>query len=114
MPSRRLVDLTLPTQKLYYAFELACDNAGLDFVLTCTLRTLEEQKILVKQKKSKTMNSKHLTGEAFDIMVIKNGKPTWVFTDYLPYGAIGRDVGLKWGGDWKRFKDGCHFEITEE
>lgn len=59
------------------------------------------------------MKSKHLTGEAFDIAVLLNGKISWKANDYEPYGKIGKDLGLLWGGDaWlPKFIDAPHFEF---
>ena len=113
MPRREINKLTPDMQTLYYRFESKCKDAGLDFIVTCTTRTIEEQKQLVASGKSKTMNSKHFIGKAFDIAVMKNGKVSWVFSDYAPYGVIGESIGLEWGGNWKRFKDGPHFQLKE-
>lgn len=89
-----------------------------DFSITCGLRTVEEQKVLVATGKSKTMKSKHLTGDAFDIAVFdENGKLTWDFKYYKKVAAhIKKEadkLGIKivWGGDWKSFIDGPHFEL---
>jgi peptidoglycan L-alanyl-D-glutamate endopeptidase CwlK len=112
MSSKDINKLVPELQSLYYTFLLKCKGAGLDFVVTCTTRTLDEQKALVEQGKSKTMNSKHLTGKAFDIVAIKDGKPTWKFEDYKRYADVS-PVDLVWGGSWKKFKDGCHFELRE-
>jgi peptidoglycan LD-endopeptidase CwlK len=113
MSSRKIEDLVPALVNLFYRFKDECDRQGLDFVVTCTKRTIAEQEILVAQRKSKTMNSKHLTGRAFDIMALKHGKPTWQFEDYIPYGTIGESSGLEWGGSWTKFKDGCHFQLRE-
>lgn len=92
----------------------AITPAGLDFIVTCTTRTKEEQTELVKKGFSKTMNSRHLTGEAFDIAVVKDGKLSWKNRDYEPYGDIGMSIGLVWGGNFKGFKDSVHFEYRHE
>jgi peptidoglycan L-alanyl-D-glutamate endopeptidase CwlK len=113
MPSREIGRLISELQVKYYQFESRCRERGMDFIVTCTTRTLSEQKELVAAGKSKTMNSKHLTGHAFDIAVMKHGKPSWKFEDYAPYGVIAEELGLTWGGSWKRFKDACHIEMKE-
>ena len=54
----------------------------------------------------------HNHGLAFDVAVLKNGKPTWPNNIKLweQIGAIGKSVGpLRWGGDW-RSPDYPHFE----
>jgi peptidoglycan L-alanyl-D-glutamate endopeptidase CwlK len=45
----------------------------IDFAITSGLRTLEEQQTLYKQGKSKTLNSKHLTGQAIDFVPWHSG-----------------------------------------
>ena len=114
MASRRIEDMIPEMQEVYKLFEATCHAAGLDFIVTCTTRTKEEQTELVKKGFSKTMNSRHLTGEAFDIAVVKDGKLSWKNRDYEPYGDIGMSIGLVWGGNFKGFKDSVHFEYRHE
>ncbi len=113
MSSRKIEDLVPELVKKYYEFADECERQNLDYIITCTKRLRAEQKALVAQGLSKTMNSKHLSGKAFDIAVLKNGKISWTFADYLPYGEIGEAVGLTWGGRWTTIKDGPHFELKE-
>lgn len=64
-----------------------------------------------------TLNSKHIIkpsqgitkAKAFDFAILKNGKATWDLKvnvnwnevpDYQEAGAIGKDCGLRWGGDF--------------
>jgi peptidoglycan L-alanyl-D-glutamate endopeptidase CwlK len=96
---------------LFFKFKDECDRRGIKFIVTCTTRTLEEQKELVKQGKSRTLQSKHLDGKAFDIAILENGKVTWDFDDYKEAGQIGKSVGLQWGGDFKDLPDGPHFQL---
>lgn len=92
-----------------------------DFVVTCGLRTMEEQAQAVARGASQTMKSKHLTGEAVDLAVkLKNGRVSWDFEEYVALSKIVKDVALRhgvkivWGGDWHSLKDGPHFELAEE
>lgn len=101
----------------YLAFDVAMKNAGIDYILTCTRRTQEEQQELWAQGRTKpgkkvtwTLKSKHIDGRAFDIAIIKNGKVSWNVKDYFEPGEIGKRVGLTWGGSWKN-PDYPHFEI---
>ncbi len=94
-----------------------------DFIVTEGLRTKEQQAEYVKKGVSKTMNSKHLPqpdghSHAVDLAPLVNGKPSWDWGK--PYddvsGAMKRaaaELGVKiqWGGDWKSFKDGPHYEL---
>jgi hypothetical protein len=63
-------------------------------------------------------SSWHNYGLAVDL--VEDGDPTmagiqWSWKNnfnYLKLGALGKEVGLSWGGLWKSFKDYPHFEMT--
>jgi peptidoglycan LD-endopeptidase CwlK len=87
----------------------------LSFIVTEGLRTLERQKQLLKAGASRTMNSRHLTGHAVDLAATVGGEVRW---DWPLYTELGKAMKLStggvpiiWGGDWKSFKDGPHFEL---
>jgi peptidoglycan L-alanyl-D-glutamate endopeptidase CwlK len=95
----------------------ALKESPIDFVVIEGLRTKERQAQLVASKASTTMNSRHLTGHAVDLLPIgPNGKPAFDWPLYNQLGpavkaaAKAEGVELDWGGDWK-FKDGPHFEL---
>ena len=46
----------------------------IDFGITCGLRSKEEQEKLVQSGASTTMKSKHLIGEAVDVVAYVNGR----------------------------------------
>ena len=86
--------------------ETAILNTPIDFRVTDGLRTLEEQKYLVSIGASKTMNSKHLTGQAIDIVPWVKGNPRWewplIFTiaEHIRSVAKELNVRLIWGALW--------------
>lgn len=91
-----------------------------DFVVTCGMRTPQDQAKAVADGKSQTMNSKHLTGDAVDLAVLdKDGRITWEFGKYAELAQIvksvarKRGVAITWGGDWRTLKDGPHFELSQ-
>lgn len=59
-----------------------------------------------------TLESKHLRGEAVDIVPTKEGKYWWNAPSevWKRMGEIGETHGLTWGGRWKN-ADCPHFEI---
>ena len=76
-----------------------------DFSVICGLRTIEEQKALVAKGASKTMKSKHLEGNAVDLMAwIDGGR--WELNlydeiaDAMKAAAIDCGVAVKWGAAW--------------
>ena len=103
--------------KLVEVVKLAITKSPLDFSVSEGLRTVERQKELVAQKKSQTMKSRHIIGEAVDICVLVDGKANWDFENYRKIADVfkecAKELGVKitWGGDWTSFKDGPHFQI---
>ena len=95
----------------------ALQDSPLDFVVIEGLRTEERQRELVASGASRTMNSRHLTGHAVDLLPIGPNGPAfdWPLYDQLgPAVKLAADkegVALDWGGDWKSFRDGPHFEL---
>jgi peptidoglycan LD-endopeptidase CwlK len=95
----------------------ALQDSPLDFVVIEGLRTQDRQRQLVASGASRTMNSRHLTGHAVDLMPIGPNGPAfdWPLYDQLgPAVKLAADklgIALDWGGDWKSFRDGPHFEL---
>lgn len=113
----KLSTVHIDLQKL---FKEAVTNSPYDFSITEGVRSLERQKELYDAKKSTTMNSRHLTGKAVDIAVFVDGKLTW---DIRAYKAVAEhvktiaklmNIPIIWGGDWKSFIDGPHFELDKK
>ena len=79
------------------------------------LRTAERQAVLVAQGASKTMNSRHLTGHAVDLGPVPldwQDKPAFRrMAAAMKRAADAEGVALVWGGDWRSFYDGPHFEL---
>ena len=119
MSSRSIGDLISAMQPIFFRFKDAMDEAGIQFIVTCTRRSQSEQDALYEQGRSTagpvvtwTRKSKHTEGKAFDIVVLQNGKPDWNVTNpnWTKAGEIGMRLGLIWGGSWARNKDFPHFE----
>jgi peptidoglycan LD-endopeptidase CwlK len=86
-----------------------------DFSVIEGLRSYERQKELVKKGASKTMNSRHLTGHAVDIAPYPL---SWDWEYFYPIADAMKDaaqelgIDLEWGGDWKSFRDGPHWQLS--
>lgn len=96
--------------------------SDLDFTVLEVLRTPARQKELFKQGATKTMNSRHLPGKngkshAVDIAPMIGGKVSWDWPLYHKLAKIMKQaasdvaVSIEWGGDWKSFKDGPHWQL---
>lgn len=97
--------------------EAAIIDTPVDFKVLEGLRSVAQQRINVRKGVSKTMKSKHLTGHAVDLIPLVNGKATWAWPPYFRLAShiktTAKYLGIRvtWGGDWKSFKDGPHWEL---
>jgi hypothetical protein len=96
-------------------------TGGPDFVITDGARNLDEQRRLVEQGKSQTMESRHLTGHAIDVAAFTpDYEVTWEAEPYETIAAAFKRAGeqlgidIEWGGDWESFVDMPHFALTRE
>lgn len=95
----------------------AAAMSALDFTVLEGLRTKERQKQLFTQGATKTMNSRHLTGHAVDLAPMIGGAVSWDWPLYhklavtVKAAAQAEGVPIQWGGDWRSFKDGPHWEL---
>lgn len=86
--------------------------------ITEGIRTLQRQKQLVAAGASKTLKSRHLTGHAVDVVFLIGGKARWDWPLYKDFANTVKEVAseykisIVWGGDWKSFVDGPHFELN--
>jgi uncharacterized protein YcbK (DUF882 family) len=74
LSQRSLNNLKGVDERLQEVVHYAIGVSKIDFGVICGLRTVEEQKALVAKGASKTMNSKHLTGDAVDLMAFISGR----------------------------------------
>jgi len=86
------------------------------FIVTEGRRTLDRQKQLVKAGKSWTLNSRHLTGHAVDV-VDPDGRYDIPDMDHIAKAmkeaAADLKIPIVWGGDWKQ-RDTPHFELDKK
>ena len=119
--SRSLKNMVGIHPDLRRVLDRALQDSPLDFSVIEGLRTLERQKQLFASGASQTLNSRHLTGHAVDLLPIgPNGKGAfdWPLYDQLgpavKAAADAEGVAIVWGGDWKKFRDGPHFELDRD
>ena len=60
----------------------AIEHTSVDFGVIQGLRTLQQQKELVAKGASQTMKSKHLTGDAVDLMAYVGSRASWELNLY--------------------------------
>ena len=102
--------------------ERAATISDMDFTVLEVLRTLDRQKEMVAKGSSKTMKSRHLPGDdgksrAVDVAPMDGGQVSWSWPLYHRLAKIikraAQDLGIpiEWGGDWRSFKDGPHWQL---
>ncbi|EOV6166137.1 MULTISPECIES: M15 family metallopeptidase [Citrobacter] len=97
----------------FTALELSVVNFG----ITEGLRSAERQQQLFNEGKSKTLNSRHLSGHAIDVLAYPTSSGSWEFKYYQEIAVAFKkassilDIPIEWGGDWKSFCDGPHFQL---
>ena len=124
--SRDLHDLHPVVKEMAAHHIVACMKAGIDLLVTCTLRDRAEQATLYalgrtvpgkKVTNAKAGQSFHNYGLAYDVVPMRLGKPVWGTTgaDLLLWqkvGELGEEAGLEWAGKWTSFKEYPHFQHT--
>ena len=104
--------------RLVRLVEQAIKETAVDFTVLEGLRTPERQQQLVNDGFSQTLKSKHLTGHAVDLVALIDGKVSWDKEHYpeiaraMKKAAAEQQVNIRWGGDFKTFFDGPHFELV--
>ena len=97
----------------------------IDFRVNEGLRTVERQRQLVAAGASKTMKSRHITGHAVDLVAVMDldhdgvveSEEMFSWPLYPKIAAAVKEaarlenVAIEWGGDWRTFKDGPHFQL---
>jgi peptidoglycan L-alanyl-D-glutamate endopeptidase CwlK len=126
MPSRDIKDCVPILQEIWSQASQIYNEKYPDepyVFLTCTHRTNAEQKELYAKGRTKPggivtyikENGKHNSypAKAFDVAFQKNKKCDWNKIHFMRFAKIVKELTdeVKWGGDWKRFKDMPHFEV---
>ena len=116
-------------ERLVKVIRRALEVGSADFAVIEGLRTIEQQRENVRKGVSKTMDSRHLTGHAVDILpsAIKPGM-TWDLKYFMPVLTAIKQAGdelgvpLRFGINWKsdpslpietKFIDAPHVEIPK-
>ena len=115
--SRSLSRLKGVHPDLRKVMDRAIITTDVDFTILEGLRSVERQRKLLASGATRTLRSRHLTGHAVDIAPLVDGKVSWDWPIYHRLAPTikkaAQDVGVKieWGGDWRSFKDGPHWQL---
>lgn len=106
LSERSLKELTGVHDDLVSVIRRAAELSAQEFAIHDGIRTLEEQKELVRSGASQTLDSRHLTGHAVDLVPVINGKLRWEWdpiyriADAVRTAAKELEIPLRWGGAW--------------
>jgi peptidoglycan L-alanyl-D-glutamate endopeptidase CwlK len=100
----------------------AREISSVAFTVTEGVRTLERQRQLVAKGASQTLRSRHIPGangmaHAIDVAALVGGVVRWDWPLYdrisIAFKQAARELSLpiEWGGDWRSFKDGPHYQL---
>lgn len=102
--------------------ERALSMSEMDFGVHDGIRTITEQRALLASGASFTLDSRHLTGHAVDLVPWVGGKFRWEWPLIFPMARVVHQaaeemhVGLIWGGVWDRLfhtLDGSNLEAEQ-
>ena len=122
LSDKSLLKLSGAHPDLQKVIKRAAALSSIDFTVLEVVRTVARQKELVTKGASKTMKSRHLPGtdgksRAVDIAPLDGGQVSWAWPLYHKLAPIikqaAKEVGvpIEWGGDWRSFKDGPHWQL---
>ncbi len=137
--NRDISSLKKVAQIAIYAFLEMCKNEGLNVLVTECYRSQERQEYLYCQGRTatqciaagmdvafanehanpygsivtQTRSSVHTSGYAWDICKNVRGEEYSDLRFFEECGAIARDLGIEWGGDWTSKKDYMHFSYLD-
>jgi peptidoglycan L-alanyl-D-glutamate endopeptidase CwlK len=106
LSTRSLAKLEGVNESLVAVTKKAIELTKIDFGVIYGMRTIEEQEKLFAAGKSQTMKSKHLVGEAVDLMAYVDGVASWELNVYddlcdaMKEAATELEVAIKWGAAW--------------
>jgi len=96
----------------------AIEITEVDFSVIEGIRHIERQRQLVKEGKSTTLNSRHLTGHAVDMVPYpvdwEDLERFELMAEAMKSASEELEIPIKWGGDWKSFYDAPHFELDRK
>lgn len=128
--SRSLADLAPPVRAAAVQFVDLCNRAGVDVLIYCTLRSLEEQARLyasgrtvpgaklTNARPGESLHNPDGNGQAwaFDaVPLLPDGRAAWGADSLIDkMGECGERAGLEWAGRWVgSLRERVHFQIRK-
>ena len=96
----------------------AIEITEVDFTVIEGIRNISRQRELLKAGKSTTLNSRHITGHAVDMVPWpvdwEDLERFEAMSEAMKTAAEELEIPIVWGGDWKSFYDAPHFELDRK
>ena len=105
LSKRSLSRLDGVNPKLVKVVTTAITMSKIDFGVICGLRTIEERELVAKGA-SQTMKSKHIDGNAVDLMAYIGSRGSWEMNlyddiaDAMKIAADEHNIQIRWGAAW--------------
>ena len=105
-------------EDLVAVVEKAIEITEKDFTVIEGIRHIDRQRQLLKEGKSTTLNSRHITGHAVDMVPYpvdwEDLERFELMAEAMKEAAEELEIPIVWGGDWKSFYDAPHFELDRK
>ncbi len=106
--ARSIAELEGVHEDLVKVVKRAIQITPIDFAVVEGMRTIEEQRAYVASGASHTMDSRHLTGHAVDLVAFIGNKARWELELLckvalaMRSAALECNVPVRWGADWDK------------
>ena len=116
--TRSLQSLSGVNPDMVAVVKRAIELTEVDFTVIEGIRHINRQRELLKAGKSTTLNSRHITGHAVDMVPYpvdwEDLERFELMAEAMKEAADELDIPIVWGGDWKSFYDAPHFELDRK
>jgi peptidoglycan L-alanyl-D-glutamate endopeptidase CwlK len=96
----------------------AIEITEVDFTVIEGIRNINRQRELLKAGRSTTLNSRHLTGHAVDMVPYpvdwEDLERFELMAEAMKEAAEELKIPIVWGGDWKSIYDSPHFQLDRK
>ena len=116
--TRSLQNLSGVNPDMVAVVKRAIEITEVDFTVIEGIRHINRQRELLKAGKSTTLNSRHITGHAVDMVPYpvdwEDLERFELMAEAMKEAAEELEIPIVWGGDWKSFYDAPHFQLDRK
>ena len=116
--TRSLQNLSGVNPDMVAVVKRAIEITEVDFTVIEGIRHINRQRELLKAGRSTTLNSRHLTGHAVDMVPYpvdwEDLERFELMAEAMKEAAEELKIPIVWGGDWKSIYDAPHFQLDRK